>query len=132
METIKTHPLLSTHNDCIKYLESVRWQGLPICPYCKVRKSTSMKDGRHHCNNCGTTFSVTVHTIFHDTRLPLQKWFVAIRLIINSGGDISSRKLARQLKVNRNTACRLIGRVYDAMSKTNERQMLLGIVEMQE
>jgi hypothetical protein len=132
MDTEKSSPKFSTQKKCIEYLERVRWQGKPICPYCKVQKSSPLKDGRHHCNGCDTAFSVTVHTIFHDTRLPLPKWFLAIRLVINSNGKISSRRLAKTVMINKNTAWQLINKVYDAMTRTNERQLLLSIVEMQE
>jgi transposase-like protein len=128
--SIKT---FSTQDDCIKYLEEVRWQGKPSCPYCNGKKSTPMKDNkRHHCNCCGTTFSVTVSTIFHDTRLPLQKWFLAIKVIIKSNKHISARQLAKHLKINRNTAWQITNKIDNAMTKTNERQLLLGIVEIQE
>ena len=133
MDTVKASSMFSTQMDCIKYLERVRWQGKPICPYCKGKKSTPTKnENRHHCNNCGVAFSVTVKTVFHDTRLPLHKWFLAISLILNSRNAISSRQLAKYLKINRNTAWRLTNKIYDAMIKTDERQLLLGIVEMQE
>lgn len=91
-----------------------------------------MKDGRHHCNGCGVAYSVTVKTIFHHSRLPLQKWFLAIRLIIVSHGNISARELAKCVKINRNTAWKVANKVHNAMTKTDERQLLLGIVEIQE
>jgi transposase-like protein len=124
--------IFNTHADCIKYLERVRWQGKPTCPYCNVQKSTPMKDGRHHCNGCGLAYSVTVKTIFHRSHLPLDKWFLAIRLIIVSHGKISVRELAKSVQINRNTACQLINKVSNAMVRTDDRQFLLGIVEMQE
>lgn len=123
----------STHEDCINYLEQLLWHGKPICPYCQATKSTPIKiEKRHHCNCCGTTFSVTVSTVFHDTRLPLHKWFQAIKLVIKSEKNISARKLAKHLKINKNTAWQISNKIYNAMRKTNERQLLLSIVEMQE
>src|SRR5690242_11672284 len=104
MDTTKPSSIFSTDNECIHYLEHVRWQGKPTCPYCYVQKSTPMKDGRHHCNGCGVTYSVTVRTIFHRSHLPLRKWFLAIRLIITSHGNISARQLAKIIGINRNTA----------------------------
>jgi transposase-like protein len=132
MDRAKSLSIFTTEDDCVRYLEQVRWQGKPTCPYCNVQKATPMKDGRYHCNRCGVAFSVTVRTIFHATRLPLHKWFVAIRLIITSGGKISVRQLAKDANINRNTACQLLNKVYAAMASTEERQLLLSIVEMQE
>src|SRR5688572_4505747 len=98
MQTAKPSPF-NTDANCIQYLERVRWQGKPTCPYCHVQKSTLVKDGRHHCNGCGVTYSVTVRTIFHRSHLPLRKWFLAIRLIITSHGNISTRQLAKSVKI---------------------------------
>jgi len=132
MVTDNTTLHFKSHSDCIKYLERVRWQGVPTCPYCHVQKSTLMKDGRHHCNGCGVAYSVTVNTVFHRSRLPLPKWFQAIRLIIVSHGNISARELAKRVRINRNTAWQITTKIHDAMVNTDERQLLLGIVEIQE
>lgn len=132
MDIVNSSSKIITQHDCIQFLEQIRWQGKPTCPYCHAQKSTSMRDGRHHCNGCGVTYSVTVQTIFHRSHLSIDKWFLAIRLIIISHGNISSRKLAESAKINRNTAQQIINKVYKAMTKTDERQLLLSIVEMQE
>jgi len=77
MNIISIFEKFSTQADCVAYLEDVRWNGEPRCPYCNLTNSTPMSnEARHHCNNCKTSFSVTVDTIFHHTHLPLQKWFL--------------------------------------------------------
>ena len=85
---------------------------------------------RHHCNNCKTSFSVTVGTIFHHTHLPLQKWFLALSLILNAKKGISSRQLARDIEVTKDTAWLMQMRIRDAMIEQGE--LLSGIVEMDE
>jgi hypothetical protein len=87
---------------------------------------------RFHCNACNTTFSVTVNTIFHHTHLPLQKWFLAISLMLNSKKGLSTRQLARDIEVNRNTAWYLGKRVRRAMTDAGERELLTGLIEMDE
>jgi len=130
IEVFKKYP---TQDDCIKYLEQVRWQDKPICPYCGSKSQTSIENGlRHHCNTCNTSYSVTVGTIFHDSRLPLQKWFLALGLILNAKKGVSSRQLSRDLKVNKNTAWYLGMRIRKAMTQTDQRQLLIGVVEMDE
>lgn len=120
-------------SDCLVHIEKARWRGRPACPYCKSPKVTSVpKEKRHHCNNCNTSFSVTVGTIFHHTHLPLQKWFLAITLILNAKKGMSSRQLARDLGVNKNTAWYLAMRIRKAMVEPEQREMLQGIVEMDE
>lgn len=118
-----------TEEDCLAYLETVRWKGRPICPYCKSANSTALSaELRHHCNNCNTSFSVTVGTIFHHTHLPLQKWFLALILVLNARKNISSRQLSQDLQVNRNTAWSIQRRIRDTMIEHGE--LLFGIVEM--
>ena len=120
-----------TEADCISHIERVRWHGTPVCPYCKSGRTTPMpKESRHHCNSCNTTFSVTVDTIFHHTHLPLQVWFLAISLVLNAKKGISARQLARDLKVNRNTAWYMGMRIRNAMFEQGE--LLKGIIEMDE
>ncbi|MFO8101217.1 MAG: IS1595 family transposase, partial [Dehalococcoidia bacterium] len=133
MNIISIYNKFPTDYDCLEHLEKVRWQGTPICPYCKSDKTTpAPKEHRHHCNNCNTTFSVTVGTIFHHTHLPLQKWFLAISLVLNAKKGISARQLARDLEVNKNTAWLLAMRIRKAMYEHEQRDLLQGIVEMDE
>lgn len=118
-------------SDCVAHLERVRWEGIPVCPYCKSLRVTPMAaEFRHHCNGCNTTFSVTVGTIFHHTHLPLQKWFLAISLVLNAKKGISARQLSRDLEVNKNTAWYMGMRIRKAMFEQGE--LLRGVVEMDE
>ncbi len=122
-----------TEEHCIDYLEKVRWWGTPVCPYCKSDRTSPVADEqRHHCNNCNTSFSVTVGTIFHHTHLPLQNWFLAICLMLNAKKGISSRQLSRDLGVNKNTGWSLAMRIRKAMFERDQRQLLEGLVEMDE
>ena len=115
----------------IEYLEKLRWKDKPKCPYCKSDNATPMpKEKRHHCNNCNTSYSVTVGTIFHKTKLDFQKWFLAITLIINAKKGISARQLARNLKVNKNTAWYMGMRIRRAMIE--QRELMNGFIEMDE
>jgi transposase-like protein len=131
MNIVEVYEKFPTHNDCLAYLERVRWQGKPKCPYCNSHKSTPMKkEHRYHCNNCNTSYSVTVRTIFHKTKLDLQKWFLGLSLILNAKKGMSSRQLARHLKVNKDTAWYMGMRIRKAMLQ--DRELLHGIVEMDE
>lgn len=133
MNIVEIFRLFPTEDDCIDHLEKVRWRGAPSCPYCKSPRTSPLpKESRHHCNNCNTTFSVTVGTIFHQTHLPLQKWFLAVSLVLNAKKGISARQLARDLEVNKNTGWRIGMQIRKAMTQVEERTLLTGIVEMDE
>lgn len=132
MNLIQIYKEFPTHESCVEHLEKVKWNGKPTCPYCKSKKQTPLKEKqqRYHCNNCNTSYSVTVGTIFHDTKLELQKWFLAISLILNAKKGISSRQLARDLDTRPNTGWRMQMQIRKAMLENAD--LLQGIVEADE
>lgn len=116
---------------CIGYLEEIRWGNGPVCPYCQSQKSTPYrKEHRHHCNNCNTSFSVTVGTVFHKTKLHLQKWFYAIKLLLQEQKKLSIQQLAEELEVNKNTSWYIISRLKQALAE--EGELMKKIVESRE
>lgn len=126
VEIVRAFP---DESDCLARLEAIRWKGRPVCPYCKHWWSSPVpKEGRHHCNNCGTTFSVTAQTIFHRTRVDMRKWFLAIYTLIESRRPPSARDLATLLEVNKNTASQMLLRLRYAT--VEERQLLAKIAEV--
>ena len=133
MNIVRIYELFPTEADCVAHLEAVRWKGTPVCPYCGSPSTSPMpKEGRHHCNACNTTFSVTVGTIFHHTHLPLQKWLLAVSLVLNAKKGLSARQLARDLEVNKNTGWRMGMQIRNAMAESGQRELLSGVIEMDE
>ena len=113
---------MTLNND--KYLgilEQILWNGKPKCPYCGSNNATAYKsEKRYHCNSCYTSFSVTVGTIFHKTHVSLDKWFLAIRLVMSSSGGISVRQLASEVGVNKNTAASMVKRIKEEMKQESD------------
>jgi len=133
MNIVSVYETFLTNDDCIKHLERVRWGNKPVCPYCNSDNTRPLPNTkRHQCRTCKTSFSVTVRTIFHRTHLPLQKWFLAVAIILNAKKGISARQLARDLQVNKDTAWRMGMKIREAMSERWQRQLLTGIVEADE
>lgn len=131
MNIVEVYRLFPSQESCIEHLEKVRWHGKPICPYCKSDRVSALKqERRHHCNNCNTSFSVTVGTIFHKTKVDFQKWFVAISLVLNAKKGISARQLSRDIQVNKDTAWYMAMRIRRAMTEYGD--LLQGIVEVDE
>lgn len=125
MNIIQIFKQFPTQESCIKHLELARWKGEPVCPYCESTNTNPLtKELRHHCNSCRKSFSVTVGTIFHDTRLPMQKWFLAISLILNAKKGISARQLARDLEVNKDTAWSMGMRIREALKDDGKLPVL--------
>jgi transposase-like protein len=73
-----------------------------------------------------------VGTIFHKTHMPLQKWFLAVSIMLNAKKGVASRQLSRHLKVHRNTAWRISMKIREAMMEPEQRGILRGLVEMDE
>ncbi|AFY56389.1 transposase [Rivularia sp. PCC 7116] len=117
--------MMTLNNDkYIAILEQIRWDGKPKCPYCESTNATAYKsEERYHCNSCYVSFSVTVGTIFHKTHVSLDKWFLAIRLVMNSSGGISVRQLAKEIGVNKNTAASMVRKIKEEESEVLERFM---------
>ncbi len=101
--------------DCIRFIEKARWSNKPVCPHCGSHRISPMKkEFRYHCNSCNVSFSVTVNTLFHNTRIPLQKWLAAIEIFLQNEKIISVRQLAEALDVNKDTAWSMISRIKKA------------------
>lgn len=133
MNIVSIYETFPTNDHCITHLERVRWGGKPKCPYCTSDSTRPLPNTkRHQCRTCQTSFSVTVRTIFHHTHLPLQKWFVAISLVLNAKKGVSARQLGRDLNVNKDTAWRMAMKIRDAMTEREQRNLLTGIVEADE
>lgn len=131
MNLIQVFKQFPTQASCIYHLEKIRWNNEPVCPYCESTNTNSLQNQlRHHCNGCRKTFSVTVNTIFHDTRLPMQKWFLAIALILNAKKGLSAKQLQRDIEVTYKVAWSMGHRIRKAMA--DEDGLLSGIVEMDE
>lgn len=131
MNIIQIYKKFPDQKACIDHLELVRWNNVPTCPYCKSTKQTPAKDShRYHCNSCNTSYSVTVGTIFHKTKADLQKWFLAITLVLNAKKGISARQLARDIEVTKDTAWYMIMRIRKAFVEYGD--LLEGIIEADE
>ena len=121
---------------CIEHLEAIRWPGdEATCPYCNsanvARKVDGRRVGRWNCHNCHSSFNVLSGTIFEKTKVPLQKWFLAIALMVNAKKSLSSRQLGRDLELTHQTALYMQHRIRSQMA-AEQRDLLHGIIEIDE
>lgn len=132
-KTMDLHQIFSefrTEQDFQNYLIKRRWPNGAKCPNSSEHRTYKRRNSkRFTCNNCNRSFSVTSGTIFHSSRLPLSKWFLAISVILSAKKGISSLQLARTIGVNKNTAWYMQKRLRTAMQ---EDLTLSGIVEIDE
>ena len=102
----------SDESKCRKYLEALKWQEGVKCPRCGSEKvSHIVKRDQYDCDECRYQFSVTAGSIFHDSHLPLWKWFLAVYLMTESKKGISANQLKRSLAVSYKTAWYLCHRI---------------------
>lgn len=81
-----------TEDDCIQYLEWVRWGNGFVCPRCG--KNTAWKIQRNnlwHCKSCGHQSSVRSQTVFEDGRKPLKLWFHVMWLLMAQKTGMSAK-----------------------------------------
>jgi transposase-like protein len=118
---------------CRKYVEHLRWPDGPICPKCEGKKIYHLENRPLlKCASCEHQFSVTVGTIFHDTHLPLEKWFLATFLLCESKKGMSACQIQRTLGIKTyKTAWYLCHRIRKAMQEVTPEPMG-GKVEIDE
>jgi transposase-like protein len=121
-----------TGPECRAYLEELRWPTGVACPRCSGETISRIRSRRvFECDGCGYQFSVTAGTLFHDSHLPLPKWFLAIFLMCEAKKGISANQLKRMLKISYKTAWYLSHRIRAAMTGLNP-QPRTGTVNLDE
>lgn len=116
---------------CRATLEDLRWPDGVRCPRCNGEKNYRTNRDQFYCESCTYQFSVMSGTIFHDTHLPLRKWFIAIYLTVESKKGISANQMKRTIGVSYKTAWYLCHRIRAAMTEL-EPKKLKGTVEVDE
>jgi len=103
----------TTEKVCQEYLAILCWNGKTTCPDCGSDRVGELKGNtkKYKCYGCRKQFSVKVGTIFHDSKISLRKWFIAIYLITAHKKGVSSHQLARDLKIIQKTAWFILQRV---------------------
>ncbi len=122
-----------TENVCRKYLAEKRWGDTPKCPHCGSANVYLFSDGkRHKCSACRKQFTVTVGTIFENTKVKLRLWFAAIYLLTSHKRGISSYQLAKDIRVTQKTAFFMLHRIRYALEHSSLNIKLDSEVECDE
>ena len=122
MNLIEVFEQFPDHKSCIDYLEKVRWKDNPHCPHCASvnvnQKVDGNRIGRWNCHDCKSSFNVLSKTLFQGTHIKLQKWFLAISLMMNAKKSLSSCQLAHDLDLNQKTAWYMQQRIRAEMASS--------------
>lgn len=124
------------------FLEAQRWKNGVICPHCnemgaykltpKADSKKAVRKGVWKCKACRKQFTVTVGTIFEDSRIGLHKWLLAIHLLCASKKGMSAHQLHRSLGITYKSAWFMCHRIRYAMTQEPLASKLNGTVEVDE
>jgi len=116
MKVINTRRIIKAFpnvESCIKHLELLRWNNKPVCPRCNGQQPKKHSEG-WKCTNksCNRKFNVKTGTIFQNSKVPLNDWFLAIYLVIKEKTKgISSVALAEEIEVTQKTAWYMLQKI---------------------
>ena len=131
MDLMELMSKFGSDEKCRTYLEALRFPNGIHCIKCQSDKiSRISKRNQFACDACKYQFSAMAGTIFHDSHLPLTKWFAAVYLMCESRKGISANKMKRTLKVAYKTAWYLCHRIREALKSTDIK--MSGTVEIDE
>ncbi|MBL7701496.1 MAG: IS1595 family transposase [Ferruginibacter sp.] len=121
-----------TEQSCINHLENLSWGGNPVSPFDASSKVYKCAGNKYKCKNTGKYFNVRTGTIFDNTKIPLQKWFLALYVFSSHKKGISSHQLAKDISVTQKSAWFLLHRLRYAFDHPNFKAAVGNIVEIDE
>lgn len=123
-----------TDEKCREHLEQTRWNGTPACPFCgsiNVHRFPNGKTFNCREKECRKNFSVTVGTIYENSKVPLNKWYLATYILANHSKGISSLQLSKWLDITQKSAWFLNHRIREMLKET-QPELLADKVEADE
>lgn len=121
-----------TEQSCIDHLERLSWNGDPVSPFDATSKVYKCAGNKYKCKNTGKYFNVRTGSIFDNTKIPLQKWFLALYVFSSHKKGISSHQLAKDISVTQKSAWFLLHRLRYAFDHPNFQNTLANVVEVDE
>ena len=110
MDLVEFAECFSIETACEEYLCQLRWKEGFHCPKCDSNDFKLVRVARggdvklqipvFECKSCHRWTSVTSGTIFHKSKVPLTKWFLAVYLAANDKRGIAANTLAQDLDVS--------------------------------
>lgn len=128
LDLVKTFP---NEQACIDHLTELRWGGNIVSPFDESSKVYICKGNKYRCKNTQKYFNVKTNTLFDNTKVELQKWFIAIWLVTSHKKGISSLQLGRDLGLTQKTAWFILQRIRNCFG-LNTDDKLDGEVEIDE
>ena len=131
---IEVTEYFSDKQKCIEYLTHMRWANSVQCVFCVNDKVYELKgeNKRYKCAKCRKQFSAIKGTIFENSPIPLQKWFLAVYILTSYKKGVSSVQLASDLGVTQKTAWFMAQRIRYALKVKSFDAQLEGPIQCDE
>lgn len=120
LELIKAFPDEQT---CIAHLEALRWNGNVVSPFDETSKVYKCAGNKYRCKNTSKYFNVKTGSLFDNSNVKLQTWFIAIYLVTGHKKGISSLQLGRDLNVTQKTAWFMLQRIRNCFGIENNSDL---------
>lgn len=104
------------------YFEGKRWASGAVCGHCgstNVVECKGHKPMPYRCRDCRQHFSVRTGTVLAESRLPLQKWLMAIYMMTTARKGIPSTQMAKELGITQKSAWFLAQRIRETWMGDN-------------
>src|ERR1700693_4016530 len=109
---------------CIDTISALRWPTGPVCPHCDHTEHYYLATQRRwKCKDCGKQFSVKVGTIFEDSPISLDKWLMALWMLVNCKNGVSSYEIGRDLGITQKSAWFVLHRLRLALQSGSVNKM---------
>jgi transposase-like protein len=110
---------------CIDTVASLRWPDAPVCHWCGLQDKHYYlaTQRRWKCKGCKKQFSVKVGTIFEDSPISLDKWLIALWMLVNCKNGISSYEVGRDLGITQKSAWFVLHRLRLALQNGSVMKM---------
>ena len=103
---------------CIATVAKLRWPNGPECPACGHKEHYYLASQRRwKCKDCHKQFSVKLGTIFEDSPITLDKWLIALWMLVNCKNGISSYEVGRALGLTQKSAWFVLHRLRLALQQ---------------
>src|ERR1700720_1974214 len=116
MNLIDVTKQLATEDQCLDFLEKMRWPNGVRCIACestnlslitrtvdatktRKEKKQNKRTRLYACLECGKRFTPTVGTVFQKSHLPLPIWFMAIAIVMDAKKGMSALQLKEHLGI---------------------------------
>lgn len=105
-------------DSCFQFLADLKWGNSYACKKCgNTHFFAGHQPFSRRCSQCDYEESVLAHTLFQNSRIPINKAFYMVFLIYNSKGKISSHKLSEVLGIRQSTCWTYLNRIRTLMEE---------------